>query len=85
MTTSQIMGERIRRMREWRGLTQRQLAAEIGISNRSLSQIETGRVTDPGATRVAAIARVLRISGDYLLGLTDKIELSDAMVAQSVA
>lgn len=36
-------GQRVRRLREERGLTQTQLAASIGVDTSSLSRMESGR------------------------------------------
>jgi transcriptional regulator with XRE-family HTH domain len=65
------LGARIRRARTAAGLSQATLARHIGISGTSLSAIERGTVPDPGALRIRAIAQVLHVSADYLLGLVD--------------
>ncbi|MCA9973062.1 MAG: helix-turn-helix transcriptional regulator [Anaerolineales bacterium] len=52
--------------REYRGLTQRQLAAQAGISPAYLSQIEAGKRT--GSTEVLqAIARALNLALDDIV------------------
>ncbi len=56
----------IRVWREYRGLTQKQLAEAAGISKPYLSQIETGRRA--GTTKVlAAIAKVLDVTLEDVL------------------
>jgi len=76
------LGERIRRIRQVRGLTQTELAHHIGISKTAMNQIESSKTSDPGVSRVTAIARVLQVSSDYLLGLKeDDAELLAAAVA----
>jgi transcriptional regulator with XRE-family HTH domain len=67
----ETLGFRIRRARMYRGMTQAALARAIGMSTQSMNMIETGNTPDPGASRVRDIARVLRVSTDFLLGLTD--------------
>lgn len=53
--------------REYRGLTQQQLANVAGISKPYLSQIETGKRT--GTTEIlSAIAKALDVSLDELVG-----------------
>lgn len=53
--------------REYRGLTQQQLADVAGISKPYLSQIETGKRT--GTTEIlSAIAKALDVSLDELVG-----------------
>ena len=56
----------IRVWREYRGLTQQQLAEAAGISKPYLSQLETGKRTGT-AEVLAAIARALNISLDDLV------------------
>jgi transcriptional regulator with XRE-family HTH domain len=64
MTTA----ERIRFVRDRRGLTQLQLADAAGIPQTTLSHYERGQVSIPGeAIRRLAIA--LEVSTDYLLRL----------------
>jgi len=55
--------------REYRGLTQQQLAEMVGISTQYLSQIETGKRT--GTTEVLlSIAKVLRVTLDDIVNQT---------------
>ena len=54
--------EAIAYARECRGLTLRELEKRTGLSNALLSQIETGRVKDPGFRTVVKISDALRIS-----------------------
>jgi transcriptional regulator with XRE-family HTH domain len=56
------------------GMSQAELARRVGISIQGMNLIEAGKTPDPAASRVREIARVLRVSADYLLGLKDDIE-----------
>ncbi len=58
-TTKQLLGKRIKELREKRGLTQQELAAMIGIDQRNLSKIECG-VTFPSKC-VAALSKALDV------------------------
>lgn len=69
------IGERIRSVREKRGITQKWLAERVGISKQALYAIEKGKI-DVRGSRVAAFAKALRVSTDHLLGLKDE-EISD--------
>jgi transcriptional regulator with XRE-family HTH domain len=51
-------------------MSQMDLAAAAGTDPQSVSAVETGR-RDAYSARVAALARALNVSADYLLGLTD--------------
>lgn len=52
--------------RELKGLTLRQLEKETGLSNAVLSQIETGKVKEPGFRSIVKLARALGLSLERL-------------------
>lgn len=66
-----MLGERLREMRERKGLTQRQVAPLIGVKTaNALSLYERGlRCPDPDV--VSKLAILYETTSDYLLGLTD--------------
>jgi DNA-binding XRE family transcriptional regulator len=57
----------VKALREYRGLTQRQLADIAGINTVSLFQIETGRGAGSLET-IRSIAAVLKVDTDLVLG-----------------
>jgi transcriptional regulator with XRE-family HTH domain len=67
----ETMGNRIRQAREARGMSQAELARRIGITRQGMCAIEQSEI-DPRAGRIREIANVLRVSGDYLLGLQEE-------------
>jgi transcriptional regulator with XRE-family HTH domain len=69
------LGDRIRMHRARLRLSQHELGKKVGLSTNSISAVETGEV-DPKASKLKAIAQVLGVSVDYLLGLKDKIEIA---------
>ena len=60
---------RIRSLREQSGLTQDQLAAEIGYGRSTLASIEVGQDT-PGLAFLIAVADYFRVPLDWLLART---------------
>jgi len=66
-------GDRVHMRRRALGLTQQQLAELCGFPYQIISRVEKGH-QDLYAQRLALIAKHLRVSADYLLGLTDKEE-----------
>jgi transcriptional regulator with XRE-family HTH domain len=68
---AETLGDRIRIQRARLRMTQAELARRIGISTTAMHAIESGD-TDPRASRVRAMADVLGVSTDYLLGRKDK-------------
>jgi transcriptional regulator with XRE-family HTH domain len=62
--------DRLAYVREKRGYTQAELADMVNLSSQQIYRYENAK-TEPDAKIVARIARALRVSTDYLLGLTD--------------
>ena len=65
------IGNRIRELRKANGMTQEQLAAALSISFQSVSKWETG-LTLPDLSMIPGLTRLLGVTADELLGLTDK-------------
>lgn len=68
--TTETLGDRIRRFRKVKGLTQTELGEIVGISQRLMTYYETqgGR---PAADLLARFAEALDVSTDVLLGRTE--------------
>lgn len=65
-----MRGDRLRQFRELRGFSQDDLALRTGISKKDIWRYETGK-SSPGSNSLTALAQVLEVSADYLLGLVD--------------
>lgn len=73
-------GDRIRRLREHCGQTQKVLAKRVGISPSLIAQIESGR-TRPAISTLSSIARELGVSPCYLLTEQYQPAQSDPVLA----
>lgn len=71
MSNNNIIGERIKELREQAGENQEELGEMIFSSQTAISHYENGRIK-PNVDTIAAIAKHYNVSADYLLGLTDK-------------
>lgn len=60
---------KIKQMREAQGISQRELAAKLGITQGAVARWELG-LADPTVERLVAISGILECSVDALLGLT---------------
>lgn len=71
-------GERLRELRKQKKLTQKQLAALIGVKNSVISFYEMGEHT-PSPEVIVRLAAALHTTTDYLLGLDRKetVDISD--------
>ena len=67
---SKLIGERIKELRNEKGVGQNQLANDLRLSNASISYWETGK-QEPGAAALFKLAQYFNVSTDYLLGLED--------------
>jgi transcriptional regulator with XRE-family HTH domain len=70
---SESLGERIRKTRIRYGMSQAELARRIKVSLNTMNKIEAGETPDPRASRIRAIADVLGVSADYLLGREEEV------------
>jgi transcriptional regulator with XRE-family HTH domain len=86
MYIQEEMGSRIRRIRKMRNLTQKELAGQLGLSDRHISAVETGR-EKPGINMLIRLCEVFEVTPDYLLlgsmhddlpsDITDRLRLCD--------
>ena len=65
------LGDRVRQAREAYGMSATLLAKRAAITRQQLYMIESNRTPDPGVLTIKAIAKVLRVSVDFLLNGTD--------------
>ena len=64
---------RVKTCRKALNLSQKQLAAVLGMHQQTISAYETGRL-EPGAFSLLCLADAFNVSVDYLLGRTDNPE-----------
>lgn len=70
-------GERLRKARLQNGLTQEQLAQQIGVAKSTLTGYEKGN-REPDVFKIKRILEVLGLDSDYLLGVNRKTQEDDA-------
>jgi transcriptional regulator with XRE-family HTH domain len=68
----ELTGERLRTLREERGVSQGALAKLAGVGQATVGRYERGEVDDPGVNTLLAFAKALRIAAD------DVIEIAEA-------
>lgn len=73
-------GKRLRELRNEYGMVQEEVGAWFNMRKSTVSQWESGRLPHP--TIIAALARRLRVSTDYLLGISDIRSPADALVSR---
>lgn len=65
-----MIGNKIKKLREQRGMTQEQLAKLVSLSQQTVDHYEKGRAR-PSIDTVNLLADIFSVSTDYLLGRTD--------------
>lgn len=67
-TISKSLGKRLRRIRQEKGLTLKQIEAEVGVSATHISEIERGN-TSPTIGALEKIASALKVHPSYLIDI----------------
>jgi len=67
-----ILGTRMKYLRERNRLSQKEMAEKLGVSNVQLSRYETG-ARKPDPETLARIAGFFKVSADFLLGLASSV------------
>jgi len=73
-TNTTLLSQRLKKLRQDKGITQRQLALESGVGYGSIVDYENGR-REPNSKAMAALERYFNVSGEYLRGETDQRDL----------
>jgi len=66
-------GQKLQELRRSAGLSQRDLAAQVGVDFSYISKVENNRLPPPSADTIVRICAALGIPPDELLALTGKI------------
>lgn len=66
-----MLGDRLRNVRNQKGLSQGQISEYAGVSQSTLSDLERGEISPKTIDAVVNLAAYFECSADYLLGLTD--------------
>lgn len=66
-----MIGERLQELRNDKGLTQKELAEAVAVSQYTISSYETNR-SEPNHEITVRIAQFFDVSSDYLMGLIDE-------------
>ena len=67
--------ERLKLLRKENGVTQKQLAESIGVTERAVRSYESGKMK-PAFDAINSLADTFDVSADYLLGRTDTPRLA---------
>lgn len=77
-------GDRIRQLREEKGITQEELGKLLSTTRQTISKYEKGVVTNIPSDRVEALARILDTTPEYILGWDSSTIEKDADILADV-
>ena len=70
---TKTFGQTLKGMRRSKGVTQRQLAAAVGVDFSYISKVENDRMPPPAADTIVKICEKLGVPSDELLAMTGKM------------
>jgi transcriptional regulator with XRE-family HTH domain len=77
------LGMRMRQRRRALDITQEQLEEMAGIKQSHISALEKGRIQIVKSDTLIRLAQALRVSTDWLLGLTEKMDSEQLATANA--
>jgi len=80
-----LLKEKIRMLRQRRGMTQTQLAEASGVNSSTISRIENGLVSQVTVDTLLRVARALEVPVDYLLSDRDAMVPNDLVRVDTTA
>lgn len=75
------LGERIRRLRKDKHMTQEELARSLGLQKSAIAKYENGRVSNIKKATLLKMAEIFEISPSYLLGMEEYASGTDPEIA----
>jgi transcriptional regulator with XRE-family HTH domain len=79
------LGEKVKTLREKRGMNQKQVAESSGISPATVSRIESGLIKELKSDALKRLSEALGVTVDYLSDRTNKLTPSDIIDADPEA
>ena len=70
-----MIGDRIKALREARGITQAELGRSLSLTRGGINSWEQGLST-PSPASIVELSKYFNVSTDYLLGLEDKASIN---------
>ena len=70
-----MIDQKIKMLREKKGITQSELAHQLGITRSGVNAWEMG-ISTPSTHYIILLAKFFNVSSDYLLGLSDTTTIS---------
>lgn len=79
------MGRKIRELREKCGLTQREVANAVGVTEATVSRWESGHINNMRRDKIQSLAKILQVSPLVIMGMKEQDPPAAPPSAQEVA
>jgi len=79
MTAKPTLAMKVRVKRQEKGYSQSELAKKSGLTQATISRLESGKVSQPRSDRIKKLADALEVTADFLVGKKDKLDFDDAL------
>ena len=79
-----LLGQRLRKARRARDFTQQALQEHCGVHYTTIARIESGQWKQVYAETIYQLAESLQVSADWLLGLSDEVDLESEIAPAGV-
>jgi transcriptional regulator with XRE-family HTH domain len=83
--TDMSLGEKVKTLREKKGMNQKEVAEASGITQATISRIESGQVKELKSEALKRLAGALGVTVDYLVDKTDKLTPNDIIRSDAAA
>lgn len=70
---AKTFGQRLQELRRIAGISQRDLAAQVGVDFSYISKVENDRLPPPAADTIVKVCEILQVPSNELLALTGKV------------
>ena len=78
-------GERIKKLRKEKGITQEEMAKALKTTKQTISKYEKGIVTNIPSDRIEALCKLLETTPEYILGWEQRVEENPVEEANKLA
>lgn len=68
-------GERIKALREKKGITLEELGEKLGVAKQTVGKYESGLITNIPSDKIEIMAEIFEVSPAYIMGWKDKDEI----------
>lgn len=79
------LAEKVRVKREEKGMTQAELAKKSGLTQATISRIESGEVRQLKSDAIRLLAKALDVSTDFLVGDMPRMKFDETLKADETA